>query len=289
MQKLWIFGDSHADIKTNYMEFKDWPLTAFIKQKIDVNQYEHTSAFIENNNSKYKRDCLTYEGWAYWLSKEYDVENYAQCGISGDTCFLRLTNKTDEDIQVNDYKNISVIFILADMINRVPLTGYKVDHQWSFSYHAYSKKEYDHVIGQANTDRNLPVSWEQYHEFAKTFVMDYMETPEYQNRVKLFLGALDHYAGFFKKFICIPVGNYDGSKQGWHKGHKFTNMEFRPDLMLHKMAEQGDMPNILYKKVLTLPHKQGRLKPRMMYPNHLDQKHNRYFYEQIKQWMEKDG
>ena len=35
--------------------------------------------------------------------KEYDVENYAQAGIGGDTCFLRPTNKTDEH---TDCKNI---------------------------------------------------------------------------------------------------------------------------------------------------------------------------------------
>ena len=45
-------------------------------------------------------------------------------------------------------------------------------------------------------------------------MMEHMKTDEYQNRIKLFLGALDHYAGFFKSFICIPVNNHNPQQNG---------------------------------------------------------------------------
>ena len=35
--------------------------------------------------------------------------------------------------------------------------------------------------------------------------------------------------------------------------------------------------------------KQGRLTAKNLWPNHLDTKHNRYFYEQMKEWIETDG
>ena len=35
--------------------------------------------------------------------------------------------------------------------------------------------------------------------------------------------------------------------------------------------------------------KQGHLTAKNLWPNHLDTKHNRYFYEQMKEWIETDG
>jgi hypothetical protein len=285
MQKLWIFGDSHADPNANYKEYKHIRLHEL--QNID--EFEHTSTILNVYSTKteqrYDTDCLTYEGWAYWLSKEYDVENYAQAGIGGDTCFLRLTNKTDEH---TDCKNIKVIFILADMESRVPMMGYEASKQWSFLFHAYDKKDYDQIISKANIAGDWIDTYRKYHEFAKTFMMDHMKTDEYQNRIKLFLGALDHYAGFFKSFICIPVNNHKYTATEWKKQHTFQNMEVRYDLTLEPLAEQGEMPNEMYQQVFR-GRKQGRLTAKNLWPNHLDTKHNRYFYEQMKEWIETDG
>ena len=220
-QKLWIFGDSYADKQTNYKKIGQ----------------------------------IVWEGWTHWLESDYDVENFALSGISGDTCFLRLTNKVDEH-ETDELKNISVVFILADVDSRVPLTGYTDDQQWSFLYNA------------------------QYHQFAKTFISDYMTTAEYQNRIKLFLCALDHYASFFEKFICIIVDkHYKVLEQGWVATHKFANMELH-DAILEDLSDAGESPNEAYSKAF------GNDKhPKHLYPNHLDEKHNQKMYEDIKQWM----
>jgi len=237
-QKLWIFGDSYADQKTNYQEMEQ----------------------------------ITWEGWTHWLKADYDVENFALSGTSGDTCFLRLANKVDE-YQPDELKDISVVFILADVKDRVPLTGYTDDQQWSFMFNAYPEKEYNDVVGNLDT-------WPKYHSFAKTFISDYMETDEYQNRIKLFLGALDHYASFFKKFICITVDKYEVLKKGWGAKHKFAHMEFRHDLTLEDLSNAGELPSDVY-----LNEFGNGKHPKHLYPNHLDERHNKKMYTDIKQWM----
>jgi len=238
-QKLWIFGDSYADKQTNYKKF------------------EH----------------IVWEGWSHWLEADYDVENFALSGISGDTCFLRLANKVDE-YNTDELKNISVVFILADVNSRVPLTGYTDDQQWSFWYNAYSEKEYNAVVSNIDT-------WPQYHSFAKTFISDYMTTAEWENKIKLFLCALDHYASFFKKFVCIIVDkHYKVLEQGWGATHKFAYMELKHDITLEDLSDAGEIPNEAYLKVF------GNNKhPKHLYPNHLDEKQNKKMYEDIKQWI----
>ena len=62
MQKLWIFGDSYADRTLNYMRLN--PISV--------------------------KSPTYFEGWSYWLEKDYEVSNFSQSGIGADSCFLDL-------------------------------------------------------------------------------------------------------------------------------------------------------------------------------------------------------
>jgi len=309
-EKLWIFGDSYADRRTNYVEclyskpaevIKDVKFKQLGRESTtDVDSLPYTSTHVGLPTYLVDTEVITWEGWSYFLEDDYDVENFATAGISGDTCFLRLTNQADEvanfkEDRVQGYpllKEVSVVFILADIVNRVPLTGYKVNQQWSFLFNTYPKKEYNeimHNLSLFHKGEKLD-TYSRYNKFAETFLMDYMETDEHQNRVKLFLSALDHYASFFKRFICIPVGNYERSNQGWGANHTFQNMQYREDLMLEKLSAQSEMPNEIYQEIFRYPHRDNKYKkPKHLYPNHLDTKHNGKVYNEIKKWMETGG
>lgn len=305
-QKLWIFGDSFADRATNYNEYvhsKPADVIKDVKFKqlgrkstTDIDKLYYTSTHVGLPTYLVDTEVITWEGWSYFLEDDYDVENFALAGISGDTCFLRLTEQVEQVKKFTDYpelQEISVVFILADIINRVPLTGYKDNQQWSFLFNAYTRKKYNEVMRNLqhfHSSAEKFDTYSKYNKFAEIFLMDHMETDEYKNRLKLFLGALDHYAGFFKNFICIPVGNYESHWQNWSTEHKFHNMTYRADLELEKLSAQSEMPNEIYQQIFRYPHRDNNYKkPKHLYPNHLDTKYNGKIYNEIKQWMETGG
>ncbi|OUV26884.1 MAG: hypothetical protein CBC57_01635 [Euryarchaeota archaeon TMED97] len=310
-QKLWIFGDSFADRRTNYREYvKNRPTDVIEDCKfkelgradpVDIDMLDYTSTYVGPPHYLTDTEVITWEGWSYFLEDDYDVENFATAGIGGDTCFLRLTQQVDEvnkftGDRVSGYpplQEVSVVFILADIINRVPLTGYKDNQQWSFLFNTYPRKEYNEIMGnlsQFHAVADKVDTYSKYNKFAETFLMDHMETDEYKNRVKLFLGALDHYAGFFKNFICIPVGNYEAHWQGWSTNHKFHNMQYREDLQLETLSAKSEMPNKLYQWIFNYSKRNSKYqRPKHLYPNHLDSKYNGKIYNEIKQWMETSG
>ena len=304
-QKLWIFGDSYADRVTNYKQFgKVQDIKNAVKFKqlgasdpVDVDTLDYTSTMVGLPKYLIDTEIMTYEGWSYFLEDDYDVENFAVAGISGDTCFLKLTEQADQVSEfsgdrVEGYpvlKDISVVFALADIINRVPLTGYKTNEQWSFLFNTFSKKEYNNIM--KNLDRITKLdTWSKYNKFAQTFIMDHAETDEYQNRIKLFMSALDHYAGFFKRFMVMSVGNCEGQHQGWSAKHKFQNLTYRDDLELETLSKKSKLPNKIYQHIFNYTQRDSKYnRPKHLYPNHLDAKQNGKIYNEIKKWMETGG
>ena len=113
-----------------------------------------------------------------------------------------------------------------------------------------------------------------------------METEEYQNKINMLLGAIDCYAKQFKRFILIPtndISNYVNEK----KENFFSNMIVKKDIVLYEFANRGVLPeNEFLKLLLTRNSNINRQDPKMIYPNHLDNTHNKIIYELITEFME---
>jgi len=261
-QKLWIFGDSFADPETNHVSL---------------------------NHEVY------WDGWSHWLKKDYEVENFADSGLGADTCFLRLCQKVD--FETHDFENISVIFVLPNFNSRFALTGYEANKSWAFMHLALPRKEFiDHMSMMAQTKEQMS-NWvtlhDRYHEFAKVFITDYMETKEYKNRANTFMGALDCYAKHFKRFILIPVTDISSPVKTKPANH-FQHMTVRSDISLHKLAQQGKMPDDeMYQLLMNQRTRKGRNipanDPKLLYANHLDLDNNKIVYDIVKKWMDQVG
>tara|TARA_B100001057_G_scaffold391253_1_gene399416 strand:+ start:8159 stop:8944 length:786 start_codon:yes stop_codon:yes gene_type:complete len=258
-QKLWIFGDSFADRKLTHLHLN--PISG--------------------------KPPIYFEGWSYWLENDYEVENFAQSGIGADTCFLELTNKVDNE--THDLENISVVFVFPEALSRVKLTGYEKHKSWTFPFHAYDREQYSKILMDANLNKGQAErysNYDKYHEFVKVFLTDYIETDEYQNKTNTLLSALDCYANHFKRFMLLPANNISGNTKN-KKANHFKNMTIREDISLYKLADQGELPNDEMFKLLRARGSNINVNdPRMLYPNHLDHKHNKIVYDIIKDFME---
>ena len=262
-QKIWIFGDSYSDPINNHMPLNPW-----------------------DSNTKY------WDGWSYWLKKDYDVENFAHYGLGADTCFLRLCEKVDKE--THDFENISVVFACPQVSGRIVLTGYdKINQSSMFKYLAYPRKEFINIISQMCVTKqqisNFGTLHDRYHEFSKVFITDYMETEEYKNRINMILGALDCYAKHFKRFIFIPVGNVSGWVKTKRENH-FQCMTVRDDISLSKLSQQSEFPDDeTFKLLLGRASNINGKDIGFLYPNHLDLDNNKIVYDIIKEWMDQVG
>jgi len=261
-QKLWIFGDSYADPGTNHKSLKPW----------------------ESNS-------VHWDGWSHWLKKDYEVENFAQSGVGADTCFLELCKKVDKEPRKVD--DISVVFACPNFLSRVVLTGYGKDKSWAFPYYAYDRKQFDKILGNNNINEDTApefgVNYDRYHEFAKVFITDYMETKEYNNKINMIMGALDCYAKHFKKFIFMPVIDISGWIKQKRENH-FQNMTVRDDISLQKLSEQGKFPDDeTFKLLIGRGRNINGKETKFLYPNHLDLENNKIVYDIVKEWMDKVG
>ncbi len=258
-QKLWIFGDSFADRKLTHLHLN--PISG--------------------------KPPIYFEGWSYWLENDYEVENFAQSGVGADTCFLELSNKVDNE--THDFENISVVFVFPEALGRVKLTGYEKHKSWTFLYHAYEREEYDKILMDANLTKSQASrysNYDRYHEFVKVFLTDYMDTAEYQNKINTLLGALDCYAKYFKRFMLLPANDISRDTKN-KKANHFQNMTVREDISLYKLAEQGELPDDEMFKLLRARGSNINVNdPKMLYPNHLDHKHNTMMYDTICKFME---
>ena len=258
-QKLWIFGDSFADRKLTHLHLN--PISG--------------------------KPPIYFEGWSYWLEDDYEVENFAQSGVGAETCFVELCHKVDRE--THDFENISVVFVFPEALGRVKLSGYEKHKCWTFLYHAYEREEYNNTLTDANLTQGQASrysNYDKYHEFVKLFVTDYMDTHEYQNKPNTLLSALETYAKHFKRFMLLPTNSIDQDTTN-KKANHFQNMKVRDDISLYKLADQGELPDDEMFKLLRA--RGGNINvndPRMLYPNHLDQKHNKMIYDITKEFME---
>ena len=62
MQKLWIFGDSHVDPKSNYKEYKHIRTNYKTTMSLNIRPAVF-NVYSEKTGQYYDTDCLTYEGW----------------------------------------------------------------------------------------------------------------------------------------------------------------------------------------------------------------------------------
>ena len=130
-----------------------------------------------------------------------------------------------------------MLFACPNFLSRIVLTGYENSKSWAFKYMAYPRKEFIKTISKMGLNKQQ-ISYfgtlhDTYHEFAKVFITEFMETNEYKNRLNAIMGALDCYAKHFRRFIFIPVGDISGWTSVKPANH-FQNMTVRDDINFTK-------------------------------------------------------
>ena len=264
MSKVYIFGDSFASEDTNFVKGTDY------------SEAGYTTALKRTGN--WEPNTVYLEGWSHYISQEYDTVNLATTGSGMDSCLRKLINLYDKQ-GPDGLKNDCVAFVFADGIGRHIMEGMEERDAWAFKYFAGSKSDFKKLIhGRFPEEKTRLMNlWHEYHTFAETFVVSYVETQEFNNRMHYFMCTLDYYSKYFKKFIVIPFLPH------WKKYCGNLNFNFHIyERNLADMAKQGKLPDKYWQDILWTQKKTPMpTDPMFAWPNHLDRNTNHTLYDHI--------